>query len=208
MSIFSSFFLGQHLEHGPKEGRQLDSLSWPHVLLNVWYRWRRQKFIRKSTKKKSQITSLSKLSKGSSSHSKSSEWSTRPCIMCSNLSNLICCTKLLAVPITLLDSNCWRMVWISICFTVPTSLGLRSLSLRIRIRYASVFVPPLLSHTCCSRTGTSTWMTYLLALHFWWFCWAPPLWSLPQSPRNTFLPLCLVPNSFLISVHPTWILLV
>ena len=25
--FFSSFFLGQHLEHGPKEGRQLGNLS-------------------------------------------------------------------------------------------------------------------------------------------------------------------------------------
>lgn len=49
---FFLFFLGQHLEHGPKEGRQLDSLSRPHMMLNVWYKWRRQKFIRKSTKKK------------------------------------------------------------------------------------------------------------------------------------------------------------
>lgn len=51
-SEFFLFFLGQHLEHGPKEGRQLDSLSRPHMMLNVWYKWRRQKFIRKSTKKK------------------------------------------------------------------------------------------------------------------------------------------------------------
>lgn len=32
--VFSSY-LGQHLEHGPKESRELDSLSQPHMVLNV-----------------------------------------------------------------------------------------------------------------------------------------------------------------------------
>lgn len=34
-SEFASPFLGQHLEHGPKEGRQLDNVSQPHMVLNV-----------------------------------------------------------------------------------------------------------------------------------------------------------------------------
>lgn len=50
-SFFSSFFLGQHLEQGPKEDRQLDNLSRPPMMLNAWYGWRRQKFIRKSHKR-------------------------------------------------------------------------------------------------------------------------------------------------------------
>lgn len=55
-SEFSSpFFLGQHLEHGPKEGRQLDNLSQPHMVLSVCNRWRTQKFIRKSTQRENHI---------------------------------------------------------------------------------------------------------------------------------------------------------
>lgn len=33
--LCSSSYLGQHLEHGPKESRELDSLSQPHMVLNV-----------------------------------------------------------------------------------------------------------------------------------------------------------------------------
>lgn len=34
-SEFFPSYLGQHLEHGPKESRELDSLSQPHMVLNV-----------------------------------------------------------------------------------------------------------------------------------------------------------------------------